>query len=270
MPRPLEILVIDHDRDVAEGLADVLELSGHGVHLAFAPDKAADLFRQYDFDICFVNVKSPGMSGIESFMEFRKLKPSAEVIMMTGHTVDQLAAQAADGSPVKVLRTPITVDSVCKALGDVKPTGIVLVDEASPAFCAQLQETLQHQDTRFFQAGSEAEALEAIPGGGYEVLVLDIRLPMIRGLETYLDLKRQGCCLPTVVFNRYVDIEHGISPSRDNFSETGIFFKPFDPGQMLKTLEQISERPRWFIGIRSAEWQARFSLSMESQKSRKC
>ena len=111
MQKSLEILVVDHDRDVAEGLADVLELAGHKVHLAFVTDKAADLFRQYDFDICFVNVKLPGMSGIESFLEFRKLKPSAEVIMMTGHTVDQLAAQAADGSPVKVLRTPITEPS---------------------------------------------------------------------------------------------------------------------------------------------------------------
>ena len=88
MQRSMEILVIDHDRDVAEGLAEVLELSGHKVHLAFAPNKAADLFRQYDFDICFVNVKTPGMSGIESFLEFRKLKPSANVVMMTGRTVD--------------------------------------------------------------------------------------------------------------------------------------------------------------------------------------
>ena len=88
--KPLRIFVVDDHRDVAEGLADVLRMHGHEVEVAFNGEQAIRTFREKDFDIAFMDVMMPGMNGVESFLEIRKIKPAAKVFMMTGYSVEQL------------------------------------------------------------------------------------------------------------------------------------------------------------------------------------
>ena len=111
MQNSLEVLVAEHDRDVAEGLSDILDMAGHKVHRAFTAEAAYELLRDYDFHIAFLNVKKPGLSNMECFAELRKIKPNARLILMSAHTIDQLTAQITDGGAVKVLRPPFTPDS---------------------------------------------------------------------------------------------------------------------------------------------------------------
>nr|MDJ0610797.1 response regulator [Kiloniellales bacterium] len=94
MSRPLKIFVVDDDRDAAEGLGEVLEMFGHQVTLAFDGESAVQIFKEQDFDVSLMDVMMPGMNGVESFLEIRKIKPDAKVFMMTGFSVQQLLTQA--------------------------------------------------------------------------------------------------------------------------------------------------------------------------------
>ena len=62
----MRIFVVDDDRDLAESLAEVLELSGHEVEIAFSGEQAVEIFRQKDFDISFMDVVMPGMNGFQA------------------------------------------------------------------------------------------------------------------------------------------------------------------------------------------------------------
>ena len=66
------ILVVDDDRDFAESLGDLLEAEGHEVSLAFNGPDAVSRFETEDFDIAFMDVRMPGMSGVEAFLEIRR------------------------------------------------------------------------------------------------------------------------------------------------------------------------------------------------------
>jgi DNA-binding response OmpR family regulator len=123
----ISILIVDDDRDLAESLADVLEARGYAVELAGSGEEGVARFQQQDFDLVFTDVKLPGMNGVESFFAFRKIKPDAKVVMMTGFSVEQLLAQAIENGALAVLHKPFAIPEILAVLERIKPHGVVPV-----------------------------------------------------------------------------------------------------------------------------------------------
>jgi two-component system, NtrC family, response regulator HydG len=118
------ILIIDDDVDHAESIADVLDLHGYEVDLAYSGEQGVERFRQSDFDMILLDVKLPGMNGVETLFEFQKIRPEARIIMMTGYSVEQLLAQAVENGALGVLRKPFQVEELLDALERIKPRGL--------------------------------------------------------------------------------------------------------------------------------------------------
>lgn len=78
------ILIVDDDRDLAESLADFVEMHGHEATIAGNGKEAVDQHAGNRFDITFMDVRMPVLNGIDSFFEIRKMKPTARIVLMTG------------------------------------------------------------------------------------------------------------------------------------------------------------------------------------------
>jgi len=243
MTKSLSIFVVDDDRDVAEGLAEVLEVSGHSVKLANSGEEAMRLLRDQKFDIAFINAKLPGMTGIESFLEVHKIQPTTRAIMMTGYTVEQLLTQAVADGAVRLVQKPFGLDTVQSALESVMPNGMVMVAEDDPSFCEGLRDKLSQNNYRIEIARTGTEALEAVRSGDLDVLVLDLRVPFVSGLEVYLELKKRGHNLPTILVSGIVSIADGAVDMLRDICVKGILAKPFDPAKLLSALENVSGAP---------------------------
>lgn len=102
----LRIFIVDDDVDFAEALAEVIKAEGYYVECAHTGAEAVARFRENDFDITFMDVKLPDMNGVESLFEIRRLKPGANVMMMTGFSVELLLQQAVEGGAFGVLHKP--------------------------------------------------------------------------------------------------------------------------------------------------------------------
>ncbi len=100
------VFILDDDLDVAESLADILELSGHRVDMAHSGEAAIEKFRGNDYDIAFFDVRMPGMNGVESLLEILKFKPDARIVMMTAYSVAELLDQAVENGAIGILRKP--------------------------------------------------------------------------------------------------------------------------------------------------------------------
>ncbi len=99
----MRALVVDDDRDHGESVAEVLEMRGFSVDVAFTGEDAVSCFRDVDFDIVLMDVKLPGMSGVEAFSACRMIRPAARVVMMTGYSVEQLVVWAVENGALGVL-----------------------------------------------------------------------------------------------------------------------------------------------------------------------
>ncbi len=238
----MRIFVVDDDRDLAESLAEVLELSGHEVEIAFSGEEAVEIFRQRDFDISLMDVVMPGMNGVESFLEIRKIKPDAKVFMLTGYSVTQLLDQALDNGALGVLEKPIGIEELLAKIDNMKDEqgGMVLVADDDPAFRDSLEEVLTQQGYNVCVATTGKEALETVMAGGIDLLALDLRLPVLSGLEVYLELKNRGHAVPTVIMSGHINEESEAVSTLCDMSVTGILTKPFDPAHLIAAMDRIA------------------------------
>ena len=186
-----------------------------------------------------MDVRLPGKNGTESFLEIRKFKPSARVVMMTGYSVEQLLEQAIEHGAWGVLDKPINVHQMLEMLERIKPDGILVVDD-DPDFVRSVQDLLVSNGYTVFVATNGQEAIERIRSNGIDILVLDLRLPILSGLETYLELKRTGQVVPTLIVTAYLD-EYADDVDRlRSLSVSGVLSKPFDPRDLLEAVERLA------------------------------
>ena len=240
--KALKIFVVDDDKDAAEGLSEVLQMFGHHVQLAFTGEEAVQIFQEQDFDVSLMDIMMPGMNGVESFMEIRKIKPNAKVFMMTGYSVQQLMQQAIENGALGVLNKPVDMEGLIKSLEDIKPEGMVLLADDDPNFCAGMKDVLKQHGYNVCVANTGQEALDRMQNDNIDVLVLDLQLPVVSGLEVYMNLKKQGIAVPTIVVTGH---EHEETEAMDTFRDlctTGVLVKPFNPSQLVKALETISQQ----------------------------
>ena len=113
----LRILVVDDNQELAESLAEVLEARCYQGEVAFSGEEAVRKFAEQEFDLTFMDVKMAGMNGVEAFFEILKLKPNAQVIMVTAFSVEHLLQQAVDKGAAGVLHKPFNRNKLHSLLG---------------------------------------------------------------------------------------------------------------------------------------------------------
>ena len=239
----LRVLIVDDDQDHAESVADILELRGYAVELAASGEEGVARFRESDFHIVLMDVKLPGMNGIETFAEFRRIRPGARVLMMTGFSVEALVAEAVGNGALGVLRKPFAIAELLDALERVKPRGMVLVADDDPAFADSIEPVLRQSGYVVEIARNGQEALEKAAAPGLTCLILDLRLPLLSGLEVYLKLKEAGTPAPTVFVTGYADDGSEALREATGFGR-GLLLKPFDPADLLRAVERAAPSSR--------------------------
>lgn len=238
--KSLKILIVDDDADAADSLGELFEMEDHDVTVAYSGDEAIEAYKTVDFDVAFMDIMMPGKNGVESFFEIRKLKPDAQVFMMTGYSVEQLVKQAIDNGAMGVIGKPVDPRKVLHMLDDVKPDGIVLIAEDDPDFGPQLEEIIATSGFRCKLVKSGDEALKMVNEEAVDVMILDLNLPVIDGIEVYTQLQQKDRDIPTIIITGHA-AEHARSlESMQDMSVTGILNKPFDPSILLSKLDELA------------------------------
>lgn len=78
------VLVCDDEEPIREALETFLTGEGYGVSLAEDGQKALDEFKKGEYDVVFMDIKMPGIDGIECMREMKKIKPGIKVVIITG------------------------------------------------------------------------------------------------------------------------------------------------------------------------------------------
>ncbi len=226
------ILIVDDDRDHAESVADILVGHNYEIEIALTGEKALERFRTVDFDVTLMDVRLPGMNGVQTFFEFRKVRPDAQVILMSGFSVEKLISEALNGGALGILHKPFDSGELIKALKAVKPRGLILVADDDQQ-CAG--------GYRVEVACTGEEAKEKLLIGSCDCLILDLQLPLLSALQVYLGLGGQLPSVPTILlvpeFAAETDFAESVVANR-------VLVKPFDPAVLLEAVTVLLESHR--------------------------
>jgi two-component system, NtrC family, response regulator HydG len=113
------ILVVDDDRDHAESIGDILTVRGYEVEMSFTGEDAVRRSAEREFDITLMDVKLPGINGVEAFYEVRRQRPNAQIIMMTGFSVELLLSRAVLSGAEGVLHKPFAATDLFDVLAQI-------------------------------------------------------------------------------------------------------------------------------------------------------
>jgi DNA-binding response OmpR family regulator len=88
------LLVVDDEKAMRVSLAEIFTMRGAQVTAAADGREAVELLNQHDFDLMLLDLKMPGMSGIQVLEVAQKVRPATVVILLTAHATLDSAISA--------------------------------------------------------------------------------------------------------------------------------------------------------------------------------
>ncbi|MBI2328896.1 MAG: response regulator [Chloroflexi bacterium] len=106
------ILIVDDLRNMSLTLGGILEDEGYNVVIVADGYQAIAAVSKSHFDIIFMDIKMPGIDGVQTFTEVKKIDPRAVVLMMTAYSVEDLVKQAVSEGAYTCLYKPFNMEKV--------------------------------------------------------------------------------------------------------------------------------------------------------------
>jgi two-component system, OmpR family, alkaline phosphatase synthesis response regulator PhoP len=102
------ILVVDDEQPVCEACHEALAIEGYMVDAVLDGEEALRTLKNNTYDIILLDLKMPGMSGLEVLEKARGIAPKADVVMMTGYATVESAVEAMKLGAIDYIKKPFT------------------------------------------------------------------------------------------------------------------------------------------------------------------
>jgi two-component system response regulator HydG len=237
------ILVVDDLRSMRLTLGGILEDKGHNVVTVEDGYQAIEAVRKKHFDAIFMDIKMPGINGVQTFREVKKIDPKAVVIMMTAYSVEDLVKEAVEEGAYAIVYKPFDIDKIIATIEEVlsEKTLILVVDDQF-GDRETLKAILEEKGYRVATANDGTETIQMVKGGHYDIIFLDIRLPDMNGVETFERVKTIDPRAVVIMMTGYTE-EQLIKRAIGSGAYTCIH-KPFDMEKVIALVEKIAEEKK--------------------------
>lgn len=112
----LKILLVDDEEDFIATLSERLSLRGYDNSTALDGSQALEFLESNPVDIIVLDLKMPGMDGIEVLRKIRENDQRVMVIIQTGHGTDKEEEEIAQLGASSFLRKPVDIEALIGAL----------------------------------------------------------------------------------------------------------------------------------------------------------
>jgi len=112
MSTATRLLVVDDERNMRNTLRDILEDEGYCVETAESGEAAVDACRRDQFDLVLMDIRMPGIDGVEAYRRMRGVGASAPVILMSAYPAEDVSPAAMAEGVTAFLPKPLNIESV--------------------------------------------------------------------------------------------------------------------------------------------------------------
>jgi excisionase family DNA binding protein len=119
---PVTVMVVDDDLMIQEILKSIIENQGYTVFTAGTGEKALELVERQHFDLIFLDLKLPGMSGVAILEAIKSKDKESVVVIVTAFADDPIALKAMSLGPLLMIRKPFREKDILEVLNMVFKT----------------------------------------------------------------------------------------------------------------------------------------------------
>ncbi|OGC43023.1 hypothetical protein A2Y85_03065 [candidate division WOR-3 bacterium RBG_13_43_14] len=164
-----KILIIDDNENIRINLTGILNDEGHETVAAADGEQGLKLINESEYDAVLLDMKLPGIDGLEVLKQVKEKKPEIEIILISGHGTIADAVQAMKLGAYDFIEKPLSMDRV-----------LIMINHALEKrnFTRQRKEWLQKEERRFQMIGKSPvmdkiwQEIKNVAGTKARVLIL--------------------------------------------------------------------------------------------------
>lgn len=237
------VLVVDDDRQMVKTFAAVLRRRGWESLTAFDGEEAVQVAREHHVDVVLMDVRMPGMNGVDALRAIRRDKPLTPVILMTAYAASDLLEQAERDGALSIMNKPVPLPRLLSLLDElIDADRAVLIVDDDPQFLSTLSEVLSASGRTVHKADSLARALEVLETEVPDIVVLDLKLDGANPEDAVRAIKGRRPSAVLILYSGHPLMLDETLASLPGELVYASLRKPFSPAHLMGLLDDLTRR----------------------------
>jgi DNA-binding NtrC family response regulator len=119
-PKPFRILVVDDEEVVRCTVEMFLDFLGHSAVCVKDGQAGIGELQEKDYDAAIVDIRMPGLSGLEFLARSKEIRPEIPVILISGHGNDQTRIEAREAGAFAFLAKPFRLEAIRQIIENIR------------------------------------------------------------------------------------------------------------------------------------------------------
>jgi len=197
----IKILIVDDEQAICDSIKKPFSYIGFTVFTATTAKKALSIFEKNKPKIIFLDIIMPDVDGLDLLKKFKQLDPGVIVIMVTAKGDEETQKKAMELGADEYMTKPFSFDDlrvvaiqkIEKLLGKsghMQKPHIFIVDDEGKARQNLMNFISPRYDCEITEANDGESAVAKVKDIKPDVILLDIRMPGISGIEAISEIKQ--------------------------------------------------------------------------------
>jgi len=228
---------------MSETLSDILDDIGYKIDVANDGYNAIEMISKHDYIMVLMDIKMPGINGVETFKEIKQIRPATKVIMMTAYSVDDLVKEALKEGAYGIIYKPLNIEYLLHFVKKMEKDINILIVDDDPNFCETLKDALEEVKYKIAVSNNGQQAIKYIKENEVDIVFIDIKIPVLNGLEIYLAIKKINPEVTGVMVTGYkYDEVANLVEEALKYDLYTYLYKPLDKGKVITLIEEICRK----------------------------
>ena len=237
------ILIVDDEPDTCANLSDILTDLGYQVDTANDGFAALELVKKNPYDIALLDLRMPGMDGLELYRRIREISAGTVAIVVTAYASSDTAKSARSAGAWQVLPKPVNIGNLLGLVSEALDTPLILIVDDDRDLCENLWDLMREKGYRVHVAHDVPEAERAIQQHAFQVVLVDMKLPSGDGGQVLRLLRQRDQSARTLIITGFAsEMEKRVAEAMAA-GANAVCYKPFDVEKLLTTVHDLCEPP---------------------------
>lgn len=240
MAEKTKVLIVDDDVNFCNTLSKVLAKKGYEITCSNSGAGAMEIVKNNPVDMVLMDIKMPVMNGVETYKKIKKIKPGIKAILMTAFTVEDLIKDAMKEGVYAVVHKPFDIGTIVNMIEKSKNGALIAVVDDNPNICGTMKNVLEKKGYSVHACSTGEEAIALAKDRAHDIYCIDMKLPILNGLETYLEIKKVNPEAIVMVMTAHrQEMDELVRQAIHNGAYTCLY-KPFDMDEAIRIIDEIS------------------------------
>jgi DNA-binding NtrC family response regulator len=241
-PNELRILIVDDEVDTCDNLSDIFCDMGYEVEVAYDGASALALVAENTYDIALLDLRMPGMDGLELYRRMKQVSAGTVAIVVTAHASSDTAESIMQAGAWSLISKPVNIPKLLTLVTEAGQSPFILVVDDDADLCENLWEILRTKGYRVHLAHDASEAEKALNTRRFQVVLVDLKLPGKNGSAVFDMIRKTNEDAQTLVITGYPsEMESRIREALASGAKA-VCYKPFDVPALLSTIRGLVEK----------------------------